>query len=206
MIPNFQYERTLWARGKKYIAGIDEVGRGALAGPLVVAAVVFPIDFVADFLKRVNDSKKVKALERIKLASLIAQSSSFTIASTPVSYINKHGIAKATFKAMRHAITSLPNCDHFLVDAFYIPHFKNFSQNQTPIIKGDEKSLSIAAASIIAKVHRDRLMKRLHRQFPEYGFGKHKGYGTKKHKAAILEHGPLNHHRLDFIRKLTNQP
>lgn len=203
MTPDFEHERALWSQGKHCVAGLDEVGRGAFAGPLVVAAVIFPVNFTAEFLVEINDSKQVKALQRIKLAALIKQSAVCSVASSPVSYINKYGIAKATFKAMRETINKLPHCDHLLVDAFYIPYFRNFSKNQTPIIKGDEKSLSIAAASIVAKVHRDRLMKRLHFSHPEYGFGQHKGYGTKKHQQAIIKYGPLKHHRISFIRKLS---
>ncbi len=201
---SFDYESRLWRQSLTHVAGIDEVGRGALAGPVVVASVVFSPYLKAEFLHQVNDSKLVSPKERIKLDPLIKQHATYwSIATSSVSVIDKQGIVGATFRAMRTAINKLPSCQHVLVDAFRIPHLRHLSNHQTPIIRGDQKSLSIAAASIIAKVYRDNLMKKLHTNFPAYGFAQHKGYGTRLHQEAIRVHGPCIHHRTNFISKIS---
>jgi len=194
--PTLEEERKLWQKGFLNIAGVDEVGRGAWAGPLVVGACILPKDFkIPDGF---GDSKQVKPQARKRLAALLKEKAkSWSIAEIPVSKINKLGLAAATHIAFRKALANLnPRPDFVLVDAFYIRHLSR--KNQKPIIGGDQKSASIAAASIIAKVYRDDLMKKLSRKYPQYGFAKHKGYGTKNHQYAIKKYGLSKIHRKSF--------
>ncbi len=212
-LPNLQYEKKLWQQGYLVI-GLDEVGRGSLAGPLFVGAVCFkiPVDKNERLkLQRIgiNDSKQLKPQQRQKLVAFI-QDNCFaaTIASCPVSFINKKGIVQATQKAMRQAIAMIQAKTHphklfVLVDAFEVKYVCKLGPgNQLAIITGDEKSLSIAAASIIAKVARDKLMRSLSRQYPAYLWGRNKGYGTQKHIQAIKANGPTSLHRNLFLRKI----
>ncbi|OGD92951.1 ribonuclease HII [Candidatus Curtissbacteria bacterium RIFCSPHIGHO2_01_FULL_41_44] len=200
-MPDLTWENSLWEKGLRYIAGIDEVGRGSWAGPLVVAAVILPQDFKIP--PGLADSKQTKPMGRKRFARLIQkQAKSFSIVEISVKLINKHGIGKATHIAFRKAIRLLsPKPDFILVDAFYIKRVAK--KNQKAIVKGDEKSASIACASILAKVYRDNLMKKLARKYPMYGLGKHKGYGTLRHQQAIKAHGFSKIHRtsykLDFL-------
>ncbi len=208
ILPNFKEESKLWSRGFKYVIGVDEVGRGAFAGPVTAAAVVFECE--TEYLSNIgiNDSKLLKPNQRKKISKLIKDGCvSYSIATVGVPVINRVGIGKATEMAFRKAISSIMDTKHLLhntkyyllVDGFHIKYIKRIGlKNQKAIIKGDRKSISIAAASIIAKVHRDSLMKRLARKYPEYGFGKHKGYGTKAHQTAIKKHGLSKVHRKSF--------
>ncbi len=191
-----QFEQKLWLEGKEYVCGIDEVGRGCFAGPVVVGAVIFAKDcFVPE---GIADSKLLVPKKREELAIKIKDSAlDFAIAEVSVSTINKVGIGKATQIAFRKVITLLKIAPDFvLIDAFYIKHFDK--KKQQPIQGGDRLSASIAAASIIAKVYRDQRMQELDIKFPNFGFAKHKGYGTKEHQAAIKQNGLSKLHRTSF--------
>lgn len=224
--PTFKEEKTLWKQGIKFVIGVDEVGRGAFAGPVTVGAVIFSENFKSEFLKQVNDSKMLSPEKRCVLSPLIKSSAVYSISTISVKDINRVGIGKATKMAFRKAIKDImfkiydleiknslkienwklkiPEQKIFLlVDGFYIKYVTGIGlKNQKAIIKGDKKSLSIAAASIIAKVHRDNLMIKLAREYPEYGFDIHKGYGTKIHREKIKKHGLSKMHRKSFnLRK-----
>ena len=204
--PNLDFESQLWKQ-YRYIAGIDEVGRGALAGPVVTAAVVLPTSFSPDLIPDINDSKLLTSNKRLQLAQLISQHALYTsINTTSVSIINSLGINKAIFISMRKSLKQLPRCDHVLVDGYRIPRLPHLSRSQTPIIKGDSISISIAAASILAKVYRDQLMDQLHMHLPQYYWNQNKGYGTTKHIQALRQYGPKQHHRHLFIRKILRPP
>jgi ribonuclease HII len=194
--PTFSEENLLWQNGYKNIAGVDEVGRGCFAGPVVAAAVILPSDFNAT--DEINDSKLLSPLKRTKLAKIIRDyATSFAIAEISVEVINEFGIVKATQKAFYQAIKSLSvSPDYILIDAFYIDNLDR--KNQKPIIHGDGLSISIAAASIIAKAYRDELMQQLHEKYPSYNFYQNKGYGTKKHRDAIKTFGLCDLHRKSF--------
>ncbi|MCL4390329.1 MAG: ribonuclease HII [Patescibacteria group bacterium] len=199
--PDFGFEKQAWRRGYKTVIGVDEVGRGALAGPVVAGAVSLKRTVLfknGSFLDEIDDSKRLSAKKREELAKIIKQNAAWGIGEASVSFINKHGIVKATAKAMRSAVAQVAGDRQFvLVDAFHIKYIPGVGlANQRAIIKGDQKSLSIAAASIIAKVHRDRLMKKR----SVYGWRQNKGYGTAKHIAAIKKHGPSRFHRLAFVK------
>jgi len=218
--PTFKEERKLWKQGIKYVIGVDEVGRGAFAGPVTVGAVIFSKNFTTNFMEQINDSKALSPKKRTELSPLIKSNSRYSISTVFVGIINKVGIGKATEIAFRKAIKSImykvegikykkdllkiPKQKYFvLVDGFHIKYIKGIGlKNQKAIIKGDKKSLSIAAASIIAKVHRDNLMIKLAGKYPEYGFDIHKGYGTKAHREKIKKHGLLKIHRTVFCRNV----
>lgn len=194
--PTFKVEKALWKKGYKYIVGVDEVGRGAFAGPVVVGAVVFTHNFFPP--DDINDSKLLKPRRRELLTRIIKKDAyCFSLAEISVWAINKYGIGKATQMAFRKAIKLLRvKPDYLLIDAFYIKHMNR--KNQKPIKKGDQKSISIAAASIIAKVHRDKIMKKLSKKYPQYKFAKNKGYGTKEHQKALKKFGLSKIHRTSF--------
>ncbi len=194
--PTFQEEQLLWNQGYQHIAGVDEVGRGCFAGPVVTAAVILPQHFTSP--KPINDSKKLSAKARTELAEVIKQQAiAFAIAEISVDIINAVGIGEATQEGFRSAINQLTKQpDYILIDAFYIK--KLSKHNQKPIIHGDGISISIAAASIIAKVYRDELMQKLHEKYEAYDFATNKGYGTKKHRGAIGKYGLCNLHRKSF--------
>lgn len=179
-----------------YICGIDEVGRGPLAGPVVAGAVILPKD--CDILY-INDSKKLSAAKRDELYDEIMEKAvSVGLGYVGPERIDEINILQATYEAMREAVSKLdPQPDLLLNDAVTIP---GLPQKQVPIIKGDAKSISIGAASIVAKVTRDRLMEEYDRMFPEYGFASNKGYGSAEHIAAIKEYGPTPIHRRSFIK------
>jgi len=200
--PSLDEEKTLWKKGYKYIAGIDEVGRGSWAGPLVVGAVILPPDFIIP--PGFADSKHVKPTKRKEFAAYIYERiTTYSIVEIPVTVINKLGIGKATHIGFRKAIRLLSTKpDFLLIDAFYIRHVDK--KNQKAIIHGDEKSASIAAASIIAKVYRDNLMKNLAKEYPHYLFAKHKGYGTTDHQNAIKKYGFCQIHRRSFNLNFLN--
>ncbi len=194
--PTLDIETKLWKSGYSYICGIDEVGRGCFAGPVVVGAVIFPKDCLV--LKGVADSKLLKPRQRERLAEGIRREAlSWAVAEISVSVINKIGIGKATQMAFRKALRLLSvQADYVLIDAFYIKHLNR--KKQKAVKDGDTICASISAASIIAKVHRDKLMKKLHQKYPKYGFSKHKGYGTKLHQEAIKLYGLTRIHRTSF--------
>jgi ribonuclease HII len=195
--PSFDEERKLAKQGCRLIAGIDEVGRGPLAGPVMAAAVILPLDIDTEWLHLVNDSKQLTAETREQLFPLICESAiAFGIGEVSAETIDKHGIARATKMAMKAAISKLdPKPDALLIDFVRLPEI---NLPQRCIIKGDCKSISIACASIIAKVTRDRLMVELDKMYPGYGFAGHKGYATKKHLQSIERLGACPIHRMCF--------
>ena len=188
-----EFENELYESGIKYIAGIDEVGRGPLVGPVVTAAVILPRDF---YDERINDSKKLTEKKRELLYDVIMENAvSVGIGISSEDVIDDINILEATKKAMIEAVNNLSvKPQHLLIDAVKL----NVDIPQTSIIKGDAKSESIAAASIIAKVTRDRMMIELDKEHPEYDFKHNKGYGTKKHIEAIEKYGILKEHRKTF--------
>jgi ribonuclease HII len=193
----FIEEKGLWQRGYRYIAGIDEAGRGPLAGPVVAAAVVLPSDFKARWKRQVNDSKQLTAKERESLFPRIQDAAlSFGVGVIDAQSIDTNGIAKAGRLAMKQAVEQLtPAPDFLLVDFFDIPEI---SLPQKGIVHGDCISFSIACASIIAKVTRDHMMVELDKQYPQYQFAEHKGYGTAKHLECLQKYGPSPIHRCSF--------
>lgn len=184
-----------------YIAGLDEAGRGPLAGPVVAAAVILPKDIFLPFL---NDSKKVTEKRRDILFGEIKQNAiAYGIGIASNTLIDEINILQATYEAMREAINALSTRpDILLVDAIHIP---GIDIRQVGIVKGDAKSVNIAAASIIAKVTRDRLMAEYDKIYPEYGFASNKGYGTAAHIAALKEYGPCEIHRKSFIGNFVSE-
>lgn len=194
--PTFEYETIHWNNGLQFVAGVDEVGRGCFAGPVVAAAVILPSNFSKT--DKINDSKKLSAKVRKELSEIIKEHAlSYAIAEISVSVINEIGIGKAAQMAFAKAVSDLQKApDHILTDAFPINAIA--LQVQTPIIRGDSLSISIAAASIIAKVYRDNLMESLHPQYEAYDFATNKGYGTKKHREAIGKFGLSDMHRTSF--------
>lgn len=196
--PTFVAERWLHAQGHLLVAGLDEVGRGCLAGPVLAAAVILP-DYAAieADLAGVRDSKQLAAARREQLAVVIRQRAlAWAVGSADVAAIDRHNILQATRLAMQAALRQLnPAPTALLLDAIRLPAVP---LPQTPLIKGDQRSLSIAAASILAKVARDALMRQLDQQHPGYGFAQHKGYGTPQHLAALQALGPCAAHRRSF--------
>jgi ribonuclease HII len=193
-------ERALWRAGVTKVAGVDEVGVGPLAGPVVAAAVIVPADMR---VRGVDDSKRLSPARRETLAAEItARATGVGIGIVQVADIDRLNIYHAALEAMRRAVLALPLIpDHVLVDARRIP---GLDLAQTSLIHGDARSFSIAAASIVAKVARDRIMRELDTLYPQYGFGDHMGYGTPRHLAAIAHHGPSPAHRRSFapVREL----
>ena len=190
-----EYEDTYAACA--YICGIDEAGRGPLAGPVVAAAAVLPKDCQIFYL---NDSKKLSEKKRdLLFAEIKEKAVAYGIGIVSPQVIDEINILQATYEAMRQAISQLNVIPEILLnDAVTIP---GVDIMQVPIVKGDAKSVSIAAASILAKVTRDRMMMEYDQIYPEYGFAKHKGYGTAAHIAALKEYGPCPIHRRTFIKK-----
>jgi ribonuclease HII len=201
--PTLNEERQLWDSGYKWIAGVDEVGRGCFAGPVVAGAVILPANFTAT--EGINDSKLLSAKKREKLSVIIKKHAlAYAVAEIDVPIINAIGIGKAAQLAFHKALSTLSPLPEFILsDAFLIHGFSN--KIQKPLIHGDRLSMSIAAASIIAKVHRDALMQTLHATYPVYDFATNKGYGTKKHREAIGTHGLCDLHRTSFrLEKFVN--
>jgi ribonuclease HII len=190
-----RYERALWARGITYIAGVDEVGVGPLAGPLIAAAVILPQEVS---LRGVDDSKKLTALARARLSDqLRACAIAVGVGVVQADEVDRLNTFWAAIEAMRRAVAALPvRAEHLLIDARRIPEL---DLPQDSLIKGDGRSYSIAAASIIAKVERDGIMAALDRDFPQYGFANHMGYGTREHLDALARYGPCPIHRRSFI-------
>lgn len=190
-----EFENRAIAEGFRFIAGVDEVGRGCLAGAVVAAACI--LDLSKPLPEGLDDSKKISEKKRRQIDEQIRQSAvAFSIAQVEAEEIDEINILQATKKVMRLAIENLePQADFLLIDAVQL---KEINLPQKSIIKGDAISASIAAASILAKNYRDDLMKKLHKTYPEYGFEKHVGYGTKAHFEAIKKHGACPLHRKTF--------
>jgi len=199
---SFEFERVLWRQNIARVAGVDEAGRGPLAGPVVAAAAILPprwaeIGLPAG-LTGLNDSKQLTESQREKFFEFLTACAEieFAIAAVDAGVIDEINILQATHRAMNDALAQLnPLPPHALVDGRLV---KTLRVPQTAIVKGDARSYSIAAASVLAKVTRDRLMLGYAAQFPEYGFAEHKGYGTAKHLAAIALHGACPIHRMTF--------
>jgi ribonuclease HII len=201
-IDRFEFERVLWAKGLTRVAGVDEAGRGPLAGPVVAAAAILPSKWAASGLppqlEGLNDSKQLTAAQREKYFAFLTACPEvqFAIAQVGAAQIDAINILRATHRAMNSALAQLQLApEHALVDGRPV---KTMPVPHTAIVQGDARSYSIAAASVLAKVTRDRLMLEFDRQWPKYGFAGHKGYGTAQHLAAIAEHGPCPIHRRSF--------
>jgi ribonuclease HII len=191
------FEKELWSKGYKLVAGVDEAGRGPLAGPVVAACVIFPEDID---IPGIDDSKKLTPQKREELYKKIKESAlDFGVGIVKEKEIDKLNIFRASLKAMQKAVSGLKNIPHFiLIDGNQkIPDLK---LPQLPVVKGDSLSLSCAAASIIAKVERDRMMKKFHRKYPQFLFERNKGYSSREHLEALKRFGPCEIHRRSFKR------
>lgn len=197
--PDLRFEYRLQAQGYRCVAGLDEAGRGAWAGPVVAGAVVLPVERfdLARALDGVNDSKQLsRAAREALLPRILAAARATGVGHATHAEIDRLGIVPATRLAMRRALEALATPpDALLVDALDV---SEFGLPYTSLIRGDQRSLSIAAASILAKVVRDQFMDALDEQFPQYGFREHKGYGTGLHRSALRQFGPCPAHRLSF--------
>ena len=198
---DYQLEMELYEKGYSQVCGVDEAGRGPLCGPVVAAACILPCGLV---LPGLNDSKKLSEKKRDLLFDQIRENAiAYCIASASVEEINQLNILEATLLAMRRAIDGLSvKADFALIDGNVS---RDFQIDAKAIVSGDATSPSIAAASILAKVTRDRMCIDLDREYPQYGIAKHKGYGTKVHMDALREHGPSPIHRTQFIRFLEKE-
>lgn len=196
-----EFEKEAAAKGYKAVCGVDEAGRGPLAGPVCAAAVILPENTI---IEGVNDSKKLSEKKREALFDVIKeQALSYSIAFASVEEIEEMNILNATMLAMKRAVEGLDvKADYAMIDGNRLPKLDIDSEF---IIKGDAKSMSIACASILAKVSRDRLLYKYAEEFPEYFFDKHKGYGTKVHVEALKKYGPCKYHRLSFLTKILNK-
>ena len=197
-MPDYSKEQEFYAQGYKVICGVDEAGRGPLCGPVVAAACILPDGL---YIEGLNDSKKLTEKKREMLFDIIKESAlSYCIAEASVEEIDELNILEADLLAMRRAINGLSvKPDMALIDGNIA---RDFQIPATPVIKGDAISMNIAAASVLAKVTRDRMCIELDREFPEYGIAKHKGYGTKDHMNALRQYGPAPIYRTKFIRFL----
>jgi ribonuclease HII len=189
------FENQAWESGFKFVAGLDEVGRGCLAGPVIAGACI--LDPTKELPKGLNDSKQLTGKQRDEIAAELKEIClAYAIGSVSSEEIDRINILEATKLAMRHAIAGLgPAADFLLIDALVL---KGVPIPQKSIIKGDSISASIAAASILAKTHRDDLMNSYETEYPKYGFSEHVGYATKRHYAALKAHGPCPIHRMTF--------
>lgn len=190
----WRFERALWASGHRLVAGCDEVGMGCLAGPVIAAAVILPPEVRIDFIR---DSKTLTRLQRERLADHIQRKAvAWALGEATPAEIASLNLHWAAVEAMKRALQALhPPPDSVLSDAYHIP---GLPYRNDPVIKGDQKVRSIAAASIIAKVHRDALMTELDATYPHYGFAGHKGYATREHQRALQKLGPCPIHRPSF--------
>lgn len=193
-----EFEKNAINRGYKAVCGVDEAGRGPLAGPVCAAAVILPENTI---IEGVNDSKKLTEKKRETLYDVIkSQALSYCIAYASVEEIEEINILNATMLAMKRAVEGLHvKADYAMIDGNRLPELNIDGEF---VIKGDAKSMSIACASILAKVSRDRLLYKYAEEYPQYLFEKHKGYGTKAHIEAIKEYGPCPYHRLSFLKKI----
>lgn len=198
---DYTYEKNAALKGYKAVCGVDEAGRGPLAGPVFAAAVILPEDCEIEGL---NDSKKISEKKREALFDIIKEKAlSYSIASVDEKVIDEINILQATFLAMKKAVEGLNvSADYALIDGNRMPPI---SIDGETIVKGDAKSPSVAAASILAKVSRDRYMLELDRQMPQYCFAQHKGYGTKLHYECLTEHGISEHHRMSFLKSFIDK-
>lgn len=201
MLDWLKYENEAKQEGYKVICGVDEAGRGPLAGPVFSAAVVLEDSVIID---GVNDSKKLSAKKREELYDdIIKKAKDYSIGFSSEDEIDSINILNATFLSMKRAIDGLKiKPDFVLVDGNRLP---NLGIDSRAIVKGDSLSMSIACASILAKVTRDRLMIKLAQEYPEYQFDKHKGYGTKLHREMLLKYGPCKIHRKSFLKKILKE-
>jgi ribonuclease HII len=193
-LPDFSLEHALMATGAARVAGVDEVGRGPLAGPVTAAAVILDPGRIPDGL---DDSKKLTEKRRLALNGLITECAAVSIAHASVEEIDRLNILRASHLAMERAVAGLPHPpDHLLIDGNLIP--RGLTLPATAVVRGDGRSLSIAAASIVAKIARDRIMRDLAQHFPGYGWETNAGYPSKSHKAALQNLGVTPHHRRSF--------
>ncbi|MDY5558817.1 MAG: ribonuclease HII [Candidatus Heritagella sp.] len=194
----FRYEGEAREQGYTAVCGVDEAGRGPLAGPVCAAAVILPAGLV---IEGVNDSKKLSEKKREELFPVICEKAlAYGIGWADEREIDEINILQATYRAMKRAVESLPlTADYALIDGNRMPPL---AIPGTTIVKGDALSMSIAAASILAKVSRDRVMVQFSREYPQYGFEQHKGYGTAAHVQALREYGPCPLHRQSFLQKI----
>lgn len=197
----YEYEKEALSQGFKCVCGIDEAGRGPLCGPVCAAAVILPIDCE---IEGINDSKKLSEKKRDALYDVITQKAiAYSVVMVDAATIDEINILQATFKAMREAVDRLTvKPDIALIDGNGKP---GLSIEERTIVKGDAKSISIAAASILAKVTRDRYCIELDKKYPEYQFAKHKGYGTKLHYEMIAQYGICPEHRRTFLKKILGE-
>lgn len=198
-MPSYEYETAAKNEGFQLVCGVDEAGRGPLAGPVCAAAVILPDGLLIEGL---NDSKKISEKKREQLFDIIKKKAlSYSVAMASVEEIEQYNILNATFLAMNRAIEGLSvTADYALIDGNRLP--KNIKIPAKTIVKGDALSCSIAAASVLAKVTRDRYMTSLPPEYDVYEFKKHKGYGTKLHVEKLLEYGPSDIHRPSFLKKI----
>lgn len=194
-------ERRCQSLGYRLIAGVDEAGRGPLAGPVYAAAVILPDDVL---IPGINDSKKLSEKKREELFEVICEKAvAYAVESVDEQVIDEINILNATFLAMNRAVERLaPQPDFVLIDGNRI---RNMVLPHETLVKGDSKSISIAAASILAKVSRDRFIREQAKLYPEYGFDKHKGYGTAEHTEALRKYGPCPIHRRSFLKKILGE-
>lgn len=197
-MPDYSYELNALQNGFKAVCGVDEAGRGPLAGPVYAAAVILPQGLVIEGL---NDSKKLSEKKRELLYDEITKNAvAWSVAYATEKEIDEYNILQATFLAMKRAVESLePKADFALIDGNRMPPLDIAGET---VIKGDSLSMSIAAASILAKVTRDRLMLDIDKMYPQYQFSRHKGYGTKLHYEMLAEHGISPVHRRSFLKKI----
>ncbi|MEA3327297.1 MAG: ribonuclease HII [Chloroflexota bacterium] len=197
--PDLTFERNLWDEGLCFVAGVDEAGRGALAGPVAAGAVVLPSDFsnLAERLKGVKDSKVMTAKDRDVWALAIKDIAvDWGVGFASADEIDRIGIVPATYLAVKHALAQVKcSVEHILVDYLTLPEVR---VAQTPLVKGDARSLSIASAAVLAKTSRDALLVQMDEEFPGYGFASNKGYATKAHRTSIRKLGPCEQHRRSF--------
>ena len=200
--PDFSIEISANNKGYLAVCGVDEAGRGPLAGPVYAAAVILHNDCQIEGL---NDSKKLTEAKREKLFDVIIEKAiAYCVASASVDEIERYNILGATFIAMNRAIDGLNvSADYALIDGNRVP--RNISVPCETVVGGDAKSFSIAAASVLAKVSRDRYIVMLDEKYPQYNFKKHKGYGTKEHVEALLKYGPCEIHRPSFLKKILSK-
>ena len=200
-MPDYSIEQELHGEGFTYVCGVDEAGRGPLCGPVFAAACILPDGL---YIEGLNDSKKLTEKKREKLFDIIKKEAvAYSIASADVEEINEMNILEADLLAMRRAIDGLGvKADFAIIDGNIA---RDFPIPARAVVKGDSKSMSIAAASVLAKVARDRLCLELDREYPQYGIAKHKGYGTKEHMDALRKYGPSPIHRKKFIRFLDEE-
>lgn len=201
-MPTFDRETQLQKQGYKRVAGVDEAGRGPLAGPVVAGAAILTREFARKWFGQLNDSKQLSAKERERLCALIKDSAQWGIGMASAEEIDEMNIRRASWEAMRRALADLEArfgaFDYALVDGLEVREMKWPAWNYEALVKGDTRSISVAAGSILAKVTRDALMLELSQQFSGYGFSRHKGYPTPEHYAALRELGPCAIHRKTF--------